>query len=324
MPQINKQHITVGNRSAGDAWVDGGALRGEGGALHPQLVVPLTIQMAPMQADAMLAVVAVRASLLTHATPPALVTKPISEVLIEGFPARSLPQVAHDHTVALRFFLSGAELEALERHRHGLSADPFQLYLGVDAVVAGLRTFNQLEPGAAPEETPWHMHFGMFSQLMPFWHVRIEPLWITIERSNWVREVLHGLGYDRSRLVEIGFPPPLPDHPSAASEWDKARRAFDGQRYADCVSECRDLLAMWQSQLGATKQQRVAAVIGAKRGWPPGDGRLAFLDAVWKATTDLVNLPHHPEGQVADQRFDAADARLLLLLTASLSAYLRE
>jgi hypothetical protein len=302
-------------------WVDGGGVRGEGGPLHPQLVVPLTIEMASMPAEAMVATIWVRCTLLTMAIPRSVVTQPATEMLMEGFPARSLPHGAPSHTAQLRFFLTPSELEALERHRHAASGDPFMLYLGVEAVVAGLRTHNQVNPGQPIEPSAWDHSFGLVSEVLPFWNTRIEPVWVGIEQSTWIREVLPGLGYDGSRLIEIDFPPSLPDHPSAAGEWDKARRAFDERRYGDCVAECRDVLSMWNRQLGATKTRPLATVIGEKRGWPAGDSRLAFLDAVWKAATDVMNVPHHPEGRTAAQQFEAADARLMLLVTAALSGY---
>ncbi len=325
MPQIYKQHITVGNRGVGSLWVDGGAVRGDGGALHPQLVVPLTIEMASTPPEAIVAVVWVRGRLLTQPQPhvASLIARPVAEPLVENFPARSLPHGATDHTVQLRFFLTAAELEALEEHRHAASADPFMLYLGVDAVVAGLRTQNQITtPGQPPVSSSWDHSFGLMSDVLPFWNTRIEPVWVGIEQSTWIREVLPGLGYDRNRLIEIEFPPPLPDHPSAAKEWDKARRALDARRYDDCVSECRDVLSMWNRQLGATKARPLAAAVAERRGWVAGDSRLAFLDAVWKAATDVVNVPHHPEGRPGTQHFDVADARLMLLLTAALSTYI--
>jgi hypothetical protein len=321
MTQIQKQSISVGNRSVGSVWVDGGAVRSDGDALHSELVIPLTISLEHTPADATIAVTALRASLLTRHTPDRLVTRPVSKRLTDGFPARSFPHGSADHVVELRFLIAAAELEAIEQQRHTVDADPFPLILRVEATVAGLKTFNSIEPGKPREDTPWNTGYGFFSQVMPFWQVRIEPVPVSVERSRWVREVLPGLGYDTTRLIEIEFPPPLPDHPSAALEWDKARRAFDEQRYGDCVSECRDLVAMWQKQLGTTKTRSIATVIAEKRGWSDIDGRSSFLDSVWKALVDLVNLPHHPEGKSSDQAFDAADARLTLLLTAALSAY---
>ena len=81
---------------------------------------------------------------------------------------------------------------------------------------------------------------------------------------------------------------------------------------------------MWQSQLGAGKSQSVASIIAARRTWREDDGRRAFLDRLWKAAIDIVNAPHHPEGQPTAQHFDAADARLMLVLTAALSQYVSE
>lgn len=325
MPQVNKQHITVSNRIIGSMWVDGGAIRGDGGMLQPQLIVPLTIDMGPMQPDAMIALIWVRARLLRERSPGGTpISKPITELLLDGFPARSLPQSANDHTVELRFFLSLTELAALEHHRHGTSADPFMLYLGVEAVAGGMRTYNEVRPGEPPEPSPWHQQFGLLSEVLPFWNTRVEPLWISIEQTTWIRQVLPGIGHDASRLVEIDFPQALPGHPGAALEWDKARRAFDERRYADCVAECRDLLSMWKRELGATKEKPLATVMAERRRWPAGDGRRAFLDSVWKVITDITNAPHHPEDEASSQQFDAADARLILLLTAALSAYLSE
>jgi hypothetical protein len=57
---------------------------------------------------------------------------------------------------------------------------------------------------------------------LPFWSTRVEPLWINVEQTTWIRQVLPGVGHDASRLVEIDFPQALPGHPGAAVEWDKA------------------------------------------------------------------------------------------------------
>ena len=311
----------LGRRVVGAVSIDGGAVRGEGGPSRPQLVVPLTIQMEPQPAGSTLAVCWIRASLSTaqNASSQHAVGTPASELLLHEFPAHSFPSGTADHAVDLRFQLASHEVEGLEKTRHAASTDIFQLHLRFDVVIAGLKTHNQ--GISASDPTPWDMNCGMFSEVLPFWSSKIPPTQIQIEQSTWVRNVLPGLGYDQARLVEMTFPPPLPDHPSAASEWDKARRALDEQRYSDCVSECRDILAMWQRQLGVTKDRPVAAVLAEKRGWAEGDGRPAFFDNVWKAAIDIVNAPHHPEGQSVEQHFDASDARLMLLLTASLSEY---
>ncbi len=328
MAQVTKQHITVGgNRIVGQVSVDGGALRGEGGQLKPQLVVPLTVQMNNAPAGAMLALCWLRACLATdqHASPQTAVAQPTTELLLDNLPARSFPGGQGEHVVALRFHLTQRDIDNLENIRHQAPSDVFSLYLGLEAVVAGVKTYNQIGGSqSSTEDMPWGLEYGMVSQVFPFWRTNISPVSITVERSTWVRDVLSGLGYDRARVVEMRFPPALPDHPSAASEWDKARQALDEQRYGDCVSECRDILAMWQSQLGASKSQPVASIITGRRAWHEDDGRIAFLDRLWNAAIDLVNAPHHPEGRPTEQRFDAADARLMLILTAALSQYVSE
>lgn len=322
MPQIQARSILVGNRIVGSMTVDGGSVLGEGGPLHPQLAVSLTIKMDGRPADSMLAVVWLRASLFTDqaATPSCLVCQPVAKALIDSLPARSGASKSRDVTVQLHFFVAATEVEALERHRHAVGSELLTLYLGLEAIVAGVIRHNQGILGPPQEQTQWD-ELGEFTELLPFWQTQIEPLPLFVEKSTWVREVLPNLGYDRARLLEVQFPPPLPDHASAASEWDKARRALDEHRYGDCISECRDLLAMWQTQFGATSKRPIATVIAQSLGWQQDDVRVKFFDSAWKAAVDLVNVPHHPEGQPRDEHFYAADARLMLMVTAALSEF---
>jgi hypothetical protein len=62
MLPTHSQAITVGNRIVGSVSIDDGAIRGEGGPIRPQLVVPLAIQLSPTPEDAQLAL-CVRAAL---------------------------------------------------------------------------------------------------------------------------------------------------------------------------------------------------------------------------------------------------------------------
>jgi hypothetical protein len=321
---INKQSILLGGGNiVGTASVDGSAVRGEGGPVRPQLVVPLTIAMNPQPDESMLAVVWLFARLATdqYASPHQAICQPIAQQLVTGFHVHSLPHGSTDHTEYLRFFLTPAEVEDIERRRLAANSETFSMYLGLDAMVAGMKTYNQVRAGQGGEPSPWNIQFGMFSQVFPFWTSQISPVWVQVEQSTWVREVLPGLGYDRLRLLEMTFPPPLPDHTSAAVQFDRAKRALDERRYGDCIQECRGLLNMWEKQYGATSKQRVAQIVSGERAWPESDIRRDLLDTLWREVGDVANAPHHPEGDVDAQTFDGRDARLLLLLTSALSEY---
>jgi hypothetical protein len=324
MAQVHKQDITLGSSSVvGTVFVDGGAIQGEGGPVRPQLVVPVTITMNPQPDKAMLAVVWLHARLAFDQdhSPHQIACQPVSHPLVNGFNTRSHPKGPWNHTAYLRFFLTPAEVEDLERRRHAANADLFQLYLELDPIVAAIKTYNALDTDQPPEQTPWDLKLGMFSQVLPFWTVSIKPVRVQIEQSTWVRNVLPGLGYDRLRLLELTFPPPLPDHGSAASQFDKAKRALDEGRYGECIQECRGLLNMWKKQYGATKQEPIASIIAKDRRWAENDIRRDLLDTLWEKIGIVANAPHHPEGHENAELFDKRDARLLLILTAALSEY---
>lgn len=324
MAQMNKQSIIVGStRAVGTVSVDSGSIRAEGGPIRPQLIVPVTIQMNPVPDNSMVAICWLSARLSTdpNAFPHTAICQPISQQLVTGFHAHSSPHGTTDHTEHLRFFLNPEEVEDVEKRRHADNTELFTLYLGLDAIVAGIKTFNSISPGQTPEQTPWGLQYGMFSQVLPFWTTQVSPVMVQIEQSIWVRNVLPGLGYNRARLIELLFPPPLPDHASAAAQFDKAKRALDERRYGDCILECRGLLKMWEKRYGGNMKRRVAEIIADDRKWPNGDIRRDLLDTLWKEVGDVANAPHHPEGGVNSQVFDGRDARLMLLLTAALSEY---
>jgi hypothetical protein len=194
------------------------------------------------------------------------------------------------------------------------------MHLNLDVVVAGLKPHN----GPSDDDFPWEQQLGTFAEVFPFWTTQVQPVQINIDQSSWINKVLPGLGYDQLRLVELKFPPPLPDHINAASQFDKAKRALDERRYGDCIDKCRGLLNMWEQQFGATKNKHIAQVIADDRGWSDDDVRRQLLDSLWKEVGDVANAPHHPEGDVDVEVFERRDARLILLLTSALSEWVSE
>lgn len=319
----NKQDITVGGiRIIGAVSVDSGAIRSSGGPIRPQLIIPLSIQLNSAQNDEATFVVywvGARLSTEQNASPNAVVCQPISHQLMTGFPSHSNRYGPMNHSAELRFFLGAAEVEDIERQRHATEEGIFTLYLGLDVMVA-----NSVELEQTPKQIALERTYGTFSQLLPFWMTQVSPVMVQIEQSRWVNSVLPGLGYDRSRLIEMKFPPPLPDRTSAATQFDKAKRALDERRYGDCILACRGLLNMWETQYGANKNTFVAEIISDQRNWLKNDVRRKLLDNLWREVGDVANAPAHPEGHVDSELFDGRDARLLLLLTAALSEYVEQ
>jgi hypothetical protein len=207
------------------------------------------------------------------------------------------------------------------------------LYVQLDPVVVALKTYNEMSPGQQPDFGPLGlpMNVGIYADIMGvFWTVMVNTFPVRVETSRWVRDVLPGLGYDRLRLVQVNLPPILPDHlppilpdhPSAAVQFDKATVAISGRRYEDAVAACRGLLKMWSDKLGASANNPVAEVVAVERGWVADDPRRQFIDHLWKAATDFVNAPHHPEGSNQPLWLDYPDARLAWMLVGLLSEYL--
>lgn len=302
--------------------VDGGAVRAEGGPDRPQLIVPVTITMEPQPADAMVAMTRLSAQLTTDSFARSIVCHPISEDLGPGARVHSIPSSSAESTVHLRFFLTAADVEGIERLRHATSSNGLLLHLSLEPTVAAIALHNTLplEPQSTPSQ--WDPRLGEYALVMPFWSSRVDDLPLQVEQSTWIRAVLPGLGYDRLRLLELELPPQLPGHASAAAQFDGAKRALDERRYSDCIKECRGLLNMWESHYGATGKRRVAGLVGDERHWPVDDIRRSLLDTLWKEIGDVANAPHHPEGDVNSELFEARDARLLFILTAALSEYL--
>jgi len=322
MAQINKQSIVLGGgQRAGSISVNGGAVRGEGGPLRPRLVVPLKIEMNAQPKGAMIAVISFTASLVVNpnTSPTQVLCQPVTRQLVSRFPAAS-QTYAFDYTEEVRFLLTNAEVEDIEALRHAMNTDVFTLHLDLDVAAAAIKSHN----GTRTEQAPWNPQFGTFAEVFPFWTTQVQPVQINIEQSTWVRDVLPGLGYDRLRLVELNFPPPLPDHANAARQFDSAKRALDERNYGDCIDKCRGILNMWEKQYRATKERHLAEVIAEDRGWPEDDIRRQLLDTLWKEVGDVANAPHHPEGDVSTELFERRDARLILILTAALSEYVQQ
>ncbi len=96
----------------------------------------------------------------------------------------------------------------------------------------------------SPSSVVWDEKDGEYAEIAVFWATNHLTLKVDVNTSTWVDVILPGLGYDRLRLVEVTFPPTLPDQPGAAAEFDRARHALDSRHYEECVAACHGLLSV--------------------------------------------------------------------------------
>jgi hypothetical protein len=324
-----EQYIHVGGGPAvGNIVVNESRITGEGGPSRPRLVIPAVIKMSQRPDDSALALTELRASLRPHlnAQPGEVFGTDSIVDLATGFVGWTVPDRTNDSQVQLRFALTAVDVEEIELRRHRVEGGKVQFALFIDPLIEGVLHFNQQRFGATnPNSGPWdNTGFGMYSQRLPFWSAKVQTMLVTIEMSQWVESILPSLGYNKLRLMEVIMPPPLPGHGAAATEFDKARLAFDQRRYSECAVACRSLVDMWKQVGQATKENPLDASVADKLGWSSTDPRRRFLSDTWKATVDLVNAAHHVAGQPDPQEFGAPETRLLFRQVALLSEFLSE
>jgi len=330
MAQIAETDILVGSsRIVGRLRVDAGMIRSEAGPLEPRLVVPLTIEMNSRPAAEMLVLTRLVAHLHldNENDPGSEVGLPARLDLVPGFYARSLPEGHGDHSAELRFQLSPIAVHRLEAARHAGKDSLFQLRLRCEVEVAWIRqTWGAMHSshgraGTLDPDDPFKLQLGLHSELSHFWTVQVGTLRIQMEPSAWIANVLPGFGIDSLRLVEMQFPPKFASGSSAKS-FDEALVAFNAKRYDECVAKCRGIISGWNKSLGATKARPMGKAIAARQGWAKDDARIEWLNGLWKSLVDMGNAVHHPESRASSQRVSPYDAKLHLMMTATMSEYL--
>lgn len=332
MAQVAQGSIKVGSsRIVGRVQVDAGLVRGEGGPFEPRLVVPIGLELQARPAGQMLAIPSLTAYLHLGDINNAAhrIGAPAIADLLRGLPVRSLPSGSDLYVIELRFQLSLPTVFRIEAYRHASSEDVLTFALRLDAPLVWVNdTYGEYRVSphqqvATPTDDPFQGLFGLHSRFSYFWSSDIDALLVRIEPSVWISQVLPGLGVDNIRLVEVVFPPGLPDVGNAARVFDEALSAFHARRYEDCIGKCRGIVQAWNRQLSASKKQRLPELVGDTQMWPADDPRRSVLDALWSALVDAGNVPHHPDSQEASYKPTAHDARLHLMMTAVISEYLQ-
>lgn len=321
MKVIARSNIAVGSgRIVGEVILDAGQFRGAGGVDRPQIVLPLRIELAPRPKEQMLALTDLDVSLHLGERPTSInqVGATTRVDLRDGFHARSLPKGVNDHTPQVSIDLAARDIERLEMLRHAGPPEAFRLVVQVRGHLVWMRAaYNEIGGTNPAEFDPTE---GMYVDVLPMWYTKLDPIVVQPEQSAWVRNVLPELGYDRRRLVEVRLPPPTATVQADAS-FAAALRHLDASSYAAAVASCRAILTAWSRAFGATRAKPLATKIADRLGWTADDPRRAMLDGLWKAVYDYVSSEHHPETHPTSYAAEAAEARAVVLLTATLSEY---
>jgi hypothetical protein len=315
-----KADIRLQNVGVGRVRADSAQLRGEGGSHDPRLVLPVDVELDPRPEAQQLALVELTASI--HLGSPPFPSNQIGSAchqnLLKGMHLRTISGGPTSHRTELRFGLTQTQIKYLEDARHNTRQGVFTLSLGLEGSVVWLRhTYDD----CAMRDAGWPGSVGLTSEILPFWYPDIGELRLKVEQSSWVRDVLPGLGYNRVRLIEIDLTQ-MPEQGITAQRFDKAIRQFDEGRYADCVATCRGIRHGWEQALEATKQRPVAQVVAEQLNWPARDWHRLLLDKLWAAFADFSNVPHHTVTTPPPLPITAADAKLCLQLTLTLSEYI--
>lgn len=321
-----RSDIMMGNFRIGRLTAESAAVRGEGGALSPALVFPLTLQLQPREEQETLAVTEIEADLLLASQPGTAINLQVAA------PARSsplgatgglwctIPNAANERQLTLRFTLMPEHVRLLEDHARRLVSEPIPFELRLRIGAAWLRrTENGPRPGPAGHPMPAAL--GLVSELWPAWEARAEPLRLALSRESWGEQVLPELGADHLRLVAVRLPSARGSLGAAAvAAFEDARVAYDAGEYRRAVQACRDVREAIERQLDATKGVRVADRVAEQLGWPDDSPARELLDNLWKALSDVSSAASHHRGR----QIAPADSRLAVLLTASTLEYLVE
>jgi hypothetical protein len=308
--------------------IDPMSISGEGGPHDPRLVLQVSIELNSPFSNHTLALLDLGVSLFTESQNPAKQIGPRVQVdLVNGLPARSFPGGTASHSVPIRVPLTAASIHHIEAMRHATGSD-MALWIVLDGRLAWVQhTYGERLPGDTSDDDPFQCQLGTHSTFSYFHRVDFDPLLLQIPQSQWVGQVLPGLGVDNLRLVELAFPSNLGGVGNVAKIFDDARAAYQGRRYEDCIRDCRGIIEAWNKHFCARTGNRLAQIVGDARKWGSNDSddpRRQFLDCIWKAAYDMTSWSHHPGERTANYEMDGRDAQLVWQLVAILSEYLQD
>lgn len=313
------------SHKVGEVQIDSTLLRGEGDLAQPRLVVPINLSLNPQQSGAQIGILSLTAQLSQNEVdfPTQRLGQPTSVSFLETVMPKTLSQAPSKDRIEVVLFLPTLIFDQIDHLKLSNRADTFALFLHVRLAVAWLRDpkkspdrrGSKALQGVVPPAT-----YGQVSEVLPFLDAKVRPVRLEIDKGVWAKKILSGVGYDRVRFLELRFPQGTQEGEKPTREFDDALQALNSGRFDDCIAKCRSIVNARRQMLGATKAEPVALRIAKLAQWPEADSRIAALDRVWQALTDIVNATHHVEDPTYQPMTDS-DARFYLYLTALLIDY---
>lgn len=138
---------------------------------------------------------------------------------------------------------------------------------------------------------------------------------VKIPAADWLK-VLEAVGYRRSLLLEVLYPYGQDQEDPLAKRLKKARDAFDGGRYEDCVAEVRHVLK--EMDIRRDDKEQVAAAIGKYRDRDSTVRESMSLDerllSLRRALDHVAHVAHHG----GDDGITRSSAKATLVIAAAL------
>ena len=161
--------------------------------LQPTLVVPVSVKLNARPPEVAIALLALEAKLTTGQGNADQIWPPVHIDLRPGMRVTSVPWGSPDNIIEIRFPLTLALIEHLERLRHA-QGENLGLRVSFSTSAAWLQhTYKELAPNKPPDtSTPFEPRYGIMADLTMFWTSQVQDLLFTVNQSTWVEKVLHG------------------------------------------------------------------------------------------------------------------------------------
>lgn len=296
MPMIETIFCFHGTHHAVKARLRPSDVRSVGGPVYPQLIFPLQLETVPQQGLKELRISAVRAHLNTQNLGRIGTAVPTTMPL--RFSNMASPKT-FQITIEIPLDLYRAQKIEANRQQNGM----LQLDCSLDYVAIWKRNASPLRPLPDPIEMS----------------TMVQRIEIVIPQSEWIANILPGLGCNSVRLIEI----PMPATTTAIGfeksvlAVEKAQQRFNLGLYDDAAAQCRIALDPFFDQ--EKKPDGSGTMLKLKKSWEArlGEATHRWLGEASNAVRWATNPVHHSPSA----RFDRFEAQMLLMITTTLISY---